>query len=121
MANASTVTLTRTTSLAQDALTGTGTAVDVTGANDVLVCFGSRGTSVAGITILEESFDGGQNWSAITCTRLNDGTTASSTSAAETGVTFLVPPKDGPRQIRCRVTTNYTTASPIMVVVKITR
>ena len=121
MANTISTKITRTQMQAADALSGNGTAVDVTGHNDCLIAIMTRASAAAGIFTFEESSDAGQNWSAVTCTRVSDGTTASATNAAELGISFIVPIKDGPRQLRARISTNWTTASPQVNVIVLTR
>jgi len=101
-------------------LSGNGTAVDVTGRNHVLIAIGVTATGTAGRYTFEESPDGGINWSAVTAMRLTDGTSASVTNAGENGVTFFLQQNDGPRMIRARISTNWSTDSPLVNICSIT-
>jgi len=118
MANQITQNVILATAQAANALTGNGTAIDVTDADSVVIALGtSAGT--AGIFTFEKSSDSGANWSALTCTRVSDGTTASVTTAAENGGAFVPQLFDGPSQIRARISTAWVTASPLVRVLQL--
>lgn len=116
MANTILQTATRTTAQAANALTGNGTAVDVTNAKHVLIAV-QKSTGTAGIFTFERSTDDGQNYSAMTVTRASDGAAISATSAAESGETYIVTRVDGDTQIRVRISTDWVTSSPAVTVI----
>src|SRR5437762_2352191 len=96
----------RSTAQTAGTLSGNGTAIQCAGVNSVLFVIQKSSTGAAGMYTFEVSFDAGQTWAAITCTRLSDGTTASATNAAESGEAFAAPLYDGADvQYRARIST----------------
>jgi len=111
MANtiAKSATITTAQAAAQTA-TSNGTAVDVSGAQSVLVMM-DHSTGTTGIVTFERSIDGNE-WTQAGATRLSDGSavTNSATTAAESSEIYQIALKDGVNQIRCRISTAWTTA-----------
>ncbi len=111
--------LARTQTQAQDALTGNGTAVDAAGANAIIFVVDSRPTSAAGILTFEVSYDDGANWSllAVEDTSTGAALAGSASAAARTGFTVISEsPPSGDIQVRARISTAFTTASPKVLV-----
>jgi hypothetical protein len=121
MAQTLSQTITRTQAQASaTTATGNGTAVDVTGASAVIFVI-KKSSGTAGIVTFEESSDGGENWSTVSCTRASDGNAVTATSAGESGDAFVAAMKDGARQVRARISTAWTTAGAQVEVVALTR
>lgn len=106
------------TALQANATTGSGTAVDISGAvRAVVTVFDHSATAfTAGAFVLETSSDGGNNWATatnVTAAGTADGGTAVTfpvtlpTSGNPNAVYFL-PHLDGPTQVRCRISTTVT-------------
>ena len=110
--------LTRTVLQAADALTGNGSSADAGGANCVVFVGESAPTGAAGVLTFEVSVDEGTTWSLLAVTDALTGAAlaGSATAAARDG--FAVIADDGLTGdclVRARISTNWTTASPLVV------
>lgn len=56
----------------------------------------------------------GEYWTPITATRLSDGAEVGATEPGEAGESFLLNLPDGVGQVRARISTAWTTASPLV-------